>query len=122
MPPPVQLHVPPPIVQPRVVVVPVQRAVVPVITGMPFTVTAANEEHPTVLVNEIVTVPAATPDTIPVVGPTVAVAVLLLDQVPGPPASASVVVPPAHMEVIPVMGAMAVTLKTIVATQPAAEV
>jgi len=53
----------------------------------------------------MVTVPEATPVTMPVAGPTVAVAVLLLAHVPPVVASASVVVDPAQTVAVPVIAA-----------------
>lgn len=50
----------------------------------------------------MIAVPPDTPVTMPDVGPTAAMAVLLLSQVP-PPASDSVVVKPAHTTAVPVM-------------------
>ena len=59
-------------------------------------------------------VPAAMPATIPVREPTVAVAVVLLVQVPAPLASLSAVVLPVHTVVVPVIGDGTGTTFTVV--------
>jgi hypothetical protein len=51
----------------------------------------------------IIAVPAITPVTIPVREPTVAIVVLLLDQVPPPVESLNMVVEPTHTDVSPVI-------------------
>lgn len=51
--------------------------------------------------------PAAMPETVPLVAPTVAIAGLLLVQVPQHVASDSVAEPPTHVLVLPVIGEMA---------------
>ena len=104
------LQVPPATEAVSGVVLPTQTLSVPEMTGMPLTTTEAEAEQPEAVLKDMVTVPAATPVTMPVVAPTVAVAVLLLLQVPAPAASASVVVAPTQSDVVPVTGAMADTL------------
>ena len=70
----------------------------------------------------IVVVPELTPVTTPVVDPTVATDVLLLDQVPVPDASTNVVEVPAQSAVVPDIDAgNALTVTTAVALQPPAE-
>ena len=64
--------------------------------------------------NVIIVVPAAMPATMPVREPTVAVAVVLLLQVPAPLASLSAVVLPVHTVVVPVMAAGSGTTFTVV--------
>lgn len=66
----------------------------------------------------IVAVPAAIPDTMPVVAGTVATAVLLLLHVPEPVAFDSDVAEPEHMLPIPVIGSSVLTVTTAVAMQP----
>ena len=61
---------------------------------------------PELVVYEIVTEPAETAVTTPVVLPIVAMAVLLLLHVPPEVASLNVVVPAAHKVVVPVIGEM----------------
>ena len=69
----------------------------------------------------MVAVPAATPDTMPDV-PMVATPVLLLAHVPPTVAEDSVVVVPAHKEVVPVITAgIALTVTVVVLTHPATE-
>jgi hypothetical protein len=53
----------------------------------------------------MIVVPAAIPDTTPVVPPIVATDVLLLDQLPTPPGLESVVVAPIHTVEAPVIAA-----------------
>ena len=64
--------------------------------------------------NVIMVVPAVIPATIPVREPTVAVAVVLLVQVPAPLASLSAVVLPVHTVVVPVIGDGTGTTFTVV--------
>ena len=98
------VHVPPPIAATRLVVLPIQMMLVPVIAdGVAFTVTTAVfTQLPAVY--DMVTVPAATPVTTPVDEPTVAKPVLLLLHVPPVVAQASVVVAPSHTVSVPVIG------------------
>lgn len=65
----------------------------------------------------MVAVPAATPDTTPVDEPMVAIVVGVLLHVPPPVASASVVVAPAHNDIVPVMPAGEALTVTAVVTK-----
>jgi hypothetical protein len=96
------LHVPPP-ASVNVVISPGQMTIVPEIalTAL-FTVTVVNAVHPVGSVYVISDVPGDAPITMPVPEPMVAIVVLPLLHVP-PPASVSVVVPPTHMLVVPLM-------------------
>ncbi len=97
------VHVPPP-ASVRVELVPTQNDETPEIgLGNGFTVTVVVIRQPVGRVYVITDVPVETPETIPVVDPTVATVVLLLSQVP-PPASDNVVVLPTQTFVVPVMG------------------
>jgi hypothetical protein len=76
------------------------------VPGAGLTVTVVTAIHPVEnILYVIVAVPVDTPLTIPVVSPTVAIAVLPLLQVPPPVPSASVVVAPVHTVVMPVIPA-----------------
>jgi hypothetical protein len=63
----------------------------------------------------MVDVPAVMPVTSPVVLPIVATAGVALLHVPPPMASLSVLVAPTHIPVMPVMGAVALTVMVLVA-------
>jgi hypothetical protein len=82
-------------------------------------VTTAVLEHPVGGVYVIVDVPGDAPYTIPeVIGPTVAMSVLLLDHVPAPAASVNEVVAPTQALSVPLMAAgNACTVTTAVAAQ-----
>lgn len=96
-------HTPPDVVLVRVVLSLAQiRSVPPIAAGNEFTVTVTALTHPLDKLYEIVAVPAATPLTTPFV-PTVAVAVLLLLQVPPVDAVLNVVVLPSQTESAPVI-------------------
>ena len=69
----------------------------------------------------MITLPAVTPVTVPVSEPTLAIAVLLLVQVPPPVVVLSVVDEPAQTDEAPVIGAgPADTVTFLVAVQPPA--
>jgi hypothetical protein len=89
----------------------------PITVVTPVTVTTVvTKQLP--LVKVIRAVPAATPDTTPVVAFTVAAAGKLLDHVPAPELL-NVVVVPAHKVAVPVMAAgAATTVSVFTATQP----
>lgn len=116
------VHVPPAILLLNVVVWPTHTVGVPVITdGAAFTVNDVVREHPVLKVYVMVTVPAATPVTIPLVEPTVAVSKSLLLQVPPPVASVSVLVDPTQTFIVPVIVAgsgLTVTVTAELALQP----
>ena len=118
----VLLHVPPVETSDRVVVVPAQIVVVPVIGVVGFTVTMAVVVHPPAVTNVIVEVPGAIPLIMPVVSPAVATAVLPLVQVPVPATSVSVVVLPWQITSVPDIAAIGLIVTTAVETHPAAEV
>jgi hypothetical protein len=114
----------------RVVVLPVQTFVAPVIlpaSGSGFTVTTlvATPVHPPLVTEyEIVAVPAATPVTIPVALPTVAFAVLDDDHIPPLVALLRVLVLPTHTLAVPVIvpaAGAAFTVTTAVAIHPGSE-
>ena len=63
----------------------------------------------------MVTVPGATPVTIPVVEPTVATDALLVSQMPPDTASLIEIVPPTATVVLPDIGASGLTVKVTVA-------
>ena len=80
------LHVPPPVTSVIVAVEDTHTLLAPPgVAGKPFTVTVILVLQPEGNVYIIVTVPAATPCTIPVAEPTVAVVISLLAHVPPPP-------------------------------------
>ena len=110
------LHVPPMVASVSGVVEPTHTVAVPVIAGGPevtFTVTVDIQLPPNEYV--MMEVPMATPFTMPVVRPTVALVVLLLVQVPPPTPSLREVVAPTQMLVIPVIGPGAgVTVTSVV--------
>lgn len=98
-------HVPPGDALLSVVVDPAQTDSVPVIAGgAGLTVTTVVRTHPGVLVYEIVAVPAATPVSMPVVSPMVAMPGAAEAHVPPVVGSESVLVPPTQTTVVPVMG------------------
>src|SRR5580704_16052956 len=85
--------------------------------GNVFTVITAVVLHPVGSVYVIVVVPGATPVTIPVAEPTVAIAGLLLTHVP-PPASVSVIVAAGHTCSVPLIAVgNGFTVTVIVALQ-----
>jgi hypothetical protein len=91
------LQLPPVVAFVAVVVEPTQVArLPPIVAGNGLTVSVTELEQPVVSVHIIVTVPAEIPVTIPEDEPTVAMAVLLLDQVPPAGLLVSVVVEPSH--------------------------
>jgi hypothetical protein len=110
------VHVPP-VVGDNFVGPPIHIVVLPVMdtVGLAITVTVGvgTEAQPLELVKVNVTVPAATPVTIPALV-TVALAVLLLVHVP-PVVGDKVVVPPTHTEVLPVIDAVGLGLTVTVA-------
>ena len=110
------LHVPPATVLLRVVVVPEHNVVTPVIAdGGTLTVSTVVVVQPADDVNVIVVVPGAIPPAMPVAAPIVATPVAELLHVPVTPASVSVVVPPTHIVVIPVIGTTGFTVIVFVA-------
>ncbi len=112
------LHVPPVVRSLNKVVAPGHMLKPPVMTaGSGLTVTVTLVLHPvTADVNVIADVPLATPLTIPLAEPIVATAVLPLLHVPLP--SVSVVVPPAHRVVMPlIVGGGAFTVTVVVTLQ-----
>ena len=102
-----------------VVVLPVHTRAVPVIVpGNAFTVTVATVKHPVGSVQVMVAVPTATPFTIPVADPTVAIEMLLLDHDP-PVEVESAVVCATHNPKVPVMAPGAgLTVIDLVTVQP----
>jgi hypothetical protein len=118
------LQLPPVLPSLNVVVNPGHTLITPVITdGNGFTVIGQTALQPPGKVYIILGVPVATPLTIPVVEPTVALERSLLLHVPPPVASASVVVEPTHTVEAPVTTAGdAFTLTTVVVKQPAGNV
>ena len=118
------VHVPPVGVELNVVVEPIQTDAVPVIAaGEALTVTVANDSQPVPKEYVIVAVPAATPDTTPVVEFTVAVPVAPLVHVPPVGEQLNVVVDPAHTASVPVIAPGDVfTVTARVAKQPPASV
>ena len=92
-------------------------------SGTGFTVILLVTVQPPPRVKMMVTPPADTPVTTPVVLPTLATAGVVLIQVVVPAASAKVMVPPTHTWVGPVMaGGMAFTVTVFVARQLCASV
>ena len=81
--------------------------------GLIVTTDIAEDVQPDAFITEydILAVPVATPDTLPVL-PTVAIAALLLLQVPPIVASAKEVLAPVHTESVPVIGETVVTAVT----------
>jgi hypothetical protein len=97
---------------------PVHNVVVPdiaAIVGTVITVTVMVLVRPPISVYEIVTVPAATPVTIPEDVPTVAIVLSLLLQVPPLAASVRAVVAPAQTVVVPVIGDAGTTFTVVTA-------
>jgi len=75
------------------------------------------------LINDTLAVPAATPVTMPDADPTVAFVVALLAHVPPPEVLARVVMPPAHIELLPVFaGSAAFTVTVAYLAHPVANV
>ena len=96
------LHVPPPVVEDRVVVLPTHTVAVPVIiAGSAFTVYTAVPTHPLLIVYDIIVVPAAKADTTPVPDTIVAELVLLLVHVPPLVELLSVLPLPTHAASVP---------------------
>ena len=118
------VHVPPGVRSNNAVVAPVHTvAVPPIATGNGFTVIGLVMKQPVGNVNVMVALPAATPVTVPVPEPMVAIEVLLLVHVDVPEASASVVLPPTHTEAMPVIAdGSGLTVNTAVAVQPVGKV
>ena len=115
----VLLHVPPVETSDRVVVVPAQIVVVPVIGVVGFTVTMAVVVHPPAVTNVIVEVPGAIPLIMPVVSPAVATAVLPLVQVPPRSRSLKDMVKPGQTSVAPcITSGTGFTVNTPVRIQP----
>lgn len=114
-----ELHVPPAGASLSAVILPWQTVVFPVIAdGSVFIVTVVVAMQPAVVVNLIITFPADAPYTIPATASTVAIAVLLLLQVPPVVASLNIVALPAHRVVLPVTGVIGFTVTVVVAKQP----
>lgn len=114
------LHIPPPLTSARVVIPPTQTVAVPVIgAGDGFTVIVLETLHPDNGKQIIVTVPTATPVTIPLKLPTVAIADPELDHVP-PVAHVNVIELPAHTVPGPNIGAVTgLTVTGFTAEHPA---
>ena len=116
----VLVHVPPPNVLLKVVVLPMHTDLFPVIAvGTAYTVSVIVAIQPAPVVYWIEAVPAATPVARPVVSPMDATAVFVLFQVPPEVASFNVVVFPAHTDTVPVIGASGLTVTVVAAVQPA---
>lgn len=118
------LHTPPVAGSVKVVVAPAHTKADPVIgEGNGLTVTGVVVIHPVPSEKVMVATPAATPVTIPVAEPIVAVPVLPLVHNPPPPASLSVVVAPIHTWVRPVIaGGSVFTVTTRVTLHPVGKV
>jgi len=118
------LHEPPAVVSLNEVVSPEQILETPVIApGEGFTVTVARTVHPPAEVKVTVAVPRATPLTMPVADPIVAI--LVLDALHVPPGSDRAVVEPAHKENMPVIaggGGLMISFFVRVLVQPFASV
>ena len=98
------LQVPPVTVSPKLVFAPVQMDVIPVSgVGAVATLTVVVAKQPVPSRYEITDVPTATPVTIPVLPPAVAIPVLRLVQVPPEVPSLSVIDCPAHTAPGPVI-------------------
>ena len=115
------VHVPPVAVLLSVVLAPWHRVVVPVIEITFVTVTVVVVTQPADEVNVIGDVPVAIPDTTPPDSVIVATVVLPLVHVPLPDRLFSVVVPPVHTVVMPVI-ASGLTDTLVVRTQPLEDV
>ena len=91
----------------------------PIADGSGFTVSLKLAMQPRAVVYFMVAIPAETPDTSPDEGSTVATeGAVLLHEPPGV-ASFNVVVLPAHIAPVPVIGESGLTVKVVVAKQPA---
>ena len=115
-------HVPPLVALVSVVEFPWHTIIVPVIGVSRFTVSVIVLEQPAPVVYVIVVVPMATPAAMPVPLLIVAVEVLLLVHVPPLMALLSLVVPPTHTIVVPVIGATGFTVTVAYAAHPAGAV
>jgi hypothetical protein len=115
------VQVPPEVASESIVVWPTQTDGAPVIAaGEALTVNEAVLMHPAVVVYVIVTTPGATPVTVPLLLPTVAIVPSLLVHVPPRVASVSVRVEPAQTLNVPTTAAgSGFTVTTVVALQPA---
>lgn len=117
------VQVPPVEAEESVMLVPTQRAELPVIDeGNGLTVTVAAMPHPDGGIYVIDVVPAEMPVTTPVEDPTVAIAVFALVHVPPATGSLNVVVLPIHVLFTPVMpggGGTTVTIPAMVHPVPA---
>lgn len=118
------LHAPPDVAHASVVVCPTQTVVVPVIEdGFALTVTTAVAWQPADELTTMVAVPAATPVTMPLLPPTVAMPVARLLQVTPGVAQESVVVCVTHTASKPVMAAgFGFTVTVAMATHPVGRV
>jgi hypothetical protein len=120
-----ELHVPPPVASPSVVVAPTHRLIIPVTgAGIVSTISGLLMEQPVApRVYMIVTVPAATPVTTPVDTPTLPIAGALLIHVPPGTTSVSVTADPTHTAPGPIIAAgNALTVTITVAAQPVPKV
>lgn len=116
---PVVLHVPPVLLSLKTVLAPRHTDRLPLMVAeIPFTVTVNVPVQPVAVVYVITAVPAETPVTTPAPD-TVATAVDPELQVPPKTASVNAVVPPMQMVPVPVTKGTALTVTTLVATQPA---
>ncbi len=119
------VHVPPEMACARVLDAPTHAFVVPVmVASAALTVTCVTEMQPAPdRINDMLAVPVATPVTIPVADPTVALVVVLLAQVPPPEVLMMVVVPPAQMLLLPEFaGSAAFTVTVMYLAHPVANV
>ena len=113
------LQVPPEAASESVAVEPIHATVLPDIGLVGLTVTVAVAAQPDAFVKVIVAEPPEIPVTTPLPAPIVAIARLPLLQVPVTVVSLSVIVPPAHTGVLPVMApGELLTVTTVVAIQP----
>ncbi len=113
------LQVPAPVLN-KAVVVPGQIVVTPVMSdGNGFMVSSTVSMQPVATAYVIIAMPFDTPEIMPVVAPTVAIAVALLLQVPPVVVLVNVVNAPAHIAREPVMGAgVGLTVTAINTEQP----
>ena len=115
------LQAPPEIASVSVVLAPIHIPVTPLITaGNELIATTAVRTQPEGIEYDIVAVPSATPLTIPVEPPILAMPELLLLHVPPIVPSARAVVEPTHALSTPVIGKIAFIVIVAVAKQPTA--
>jgi hypothetical protein len=115
----VPLHIPPGLASLSVLVPPLHKDKLPLMTtDGPLTVIVIMPVQPVAVVYVIIALPSAIPVTTPV-GLTVANAVDPELHVPPVTTSCSAVVPPGHTVVVPLMAGTVLTVTTVVAMQPA---